>query len=134
MDKVWEATMKLTEEVMEMRKAMEQMQGTMIEKNNMISYIENTKSTAFIISKIRTIYQENLQPVLLLQKQLKIQYCLVVEQVVEDNMTSYLKSKTSTKGTNEYLANKQSESSYSFDYKRTQQEVHHFSLHIGFKQ
>jgi len=60
MDKVWEATMKLTEEVMEMRKAMEQMQGTMIEKNNMISYIENTKSTAFIISKIRTIYQENL--------------------------------------------------------------------------
>jgi len=60
MDKVWEATMKLTEEVMEMRKTMEQMQGTIVEKNNIISYMENTKSTVFIINKIRTIYQENL--------------------------------------------------------------------------
>ena len=44
MEKVWGATMKLTDEVMGMRKAMEQMQTNIFEKNNEIPQLHSSIS------------------------------------------------------------------------------------------
>lgn len=46
MDKVWDATMKLTEEVVEMRRALEHIQTTIAERGSKNSYPRNAKPDA----------------------------------------------------------------------------------------